>query len=43
MYWGLPNSGEGLGEIGNFTEGIFLPDEGNPMRSGFDDSNLFQS
>ena len=29
--------------IGNFTGGMFLPDEENLRRSDFDDSNFFQS
>ena len=36
LWQGFPNSGKGGGEI-------FLLDEGNLMRSDFDDSNLFQS
>ena len=40
---GLPNSAKGLGGIANFTDGCFLPGEGNLRRRDFDDSNLFQS
>ena len=46
---GFPNSGkwwggEGRGELEILLGwGIFLPGAGNPRRSDFDDSNLFQS
>ena len=51
LWQGFPNSGKGVGVgVGNLKfywvgggGEIFLLDEGNLMRSDFDDSNLFQS
>ena len=52
LWQGFPNSGKGVGVgvgnlkfywVGGGGGGIFLLDEGNLMRSDFDDSNLFQS
>ena len=42
-YQGFPNSCKGWMESEILLERIFLPDQGNLSRTGFDNLNLFQS